>query len=71
MNKNVGTIDRILRIIVALVLGYLLFSGAVATTSILGIVMIVISVIFAFTGLVGWCAIYSLFGASTCPAKTQ
>jgi len=69
MKKNVGNIDRILRIVVALILGYLLYSGAVAASSVLGIVMMVISVIFAFTGLVGWCAIYSLFGASTCPAK--
>ncbi len=69
MKKNVGNIDRVLRILVAAFLGYLIFSGTLVLSSLLGIIALIIAVIFGFTGIVGWCAIYQLFGASTCPVK--
>lgn len=70
MKKNVGNTDRILRLVVALVLAILLATGTVAVTTTLGIILAVVAVIFAFTGLVSWCAIYALVGASTCPRET-
>lgn len=66
MKKNVGKSDRILRIVVAAVIAVLLFSGTVAVSSTLGIILAVVAVIFAFTSAVSWCAIYALVGASTC-----
>lgn len=69
MKKNVGNIDRVLRLLVAGILGFLLLNGTVAISSLLGIILAVISVIFAVTGIVGWCAIYQLFGASTCQVE--
>ena len=70
MKKNVGNIDRVVRIVVALVIAYLLYSGTIVLSSFLGILLAVVGVIFLFTALVGWCAIYQLVGASTCPAKS-
>ncbi|ULQ51607.1 YgaP family membrane protein [Flavihumibacter fluvii] len=67
MKKNLGNADRIVRLILAAVFAYLYFSGTVAGT--LGIVLIVLGAVFALTSLVGFCPIYAIVGLSTCPAK--
>lgn len=71
MKKNVGNIDRIIRLVGAAIVAVVLFTGAVSLSSTLGIILGVAGVIFAFTGATSWCAIYSLVGASTCPVDTQ
>jgi len=62
-NKNMGTLDRSLRLIAAAVFGYLYFSGTIAGT--LGIVLLVLSVIFLFTSFVSFCPLYLPFKIST------
>lgn len=62
-----GNMDRVIRIVTAVVLGALFLTGTVSLTSTLGIVLAVVGVIFFGTSLVGWCAIYRLVGVSTCP----
>jgi hypothetical protein len=58
MKKNEGTIDRALRVLVGLgLISYAVLGGA--AWGYLGIVPL-------FTGLIGSCPIYSLFGISTC-----
>lgn len=60
--KNVGTIDRALRIIVglALIAGYFMNSdGAYSWLYLLGIVPLA-------TGLIGSCPPYALLGINTC-----
>lgn len=69
MKKNVGNIDRIVRILLALVFGYLYFTGAV--TGLVGTVLLVLGGIFVLTALVGTCPIYSVLGMSTCPVKEK
>lgn len=69
MKKNVGNIDRIVRILLALVFGYLYFSGTVA--GMVGTVLLVLGGIFVLTALLGTCPIYSLIGVSTCPVKQK
>jgi uncharacterized membrane protein len=64
MTKNVGTIDRVIRVVLAIVLGYLYFSGTV--TGALGIILLIIGIILLFTGLIGFCALYKPLGISTC-----
>jgi len=71
MNKNVGNPDRIIRLIGAAVVAVVLATGTVALSSTLGIILAVAGVIFAFTGLTSWCAIYQVVGLSTCPVKTD
>ena len=63
--------DRIVRIIGAVIIAILLFQGIVALTSTLGIILAVAGVIFLFTGATSWCAIYQLIGASTCPVEAD
>ncbi|KAF0224781.1 MAG: hypothetical protein FD176_963 [Rhodospirillaceae bacterium] len=59
MNKNVGGIDRILRIVVGLVLIALAVTGTVGLWGYIGVVPLL-------TGLIGWCPAYLPFGIKTC-----
>ncbi|SEJ10900.1 Protein of unknown function [Cyclobacterium xiamenense] len=67
MKKNMGTIDRVLRTLIAIVALYLYFTGAVSAT--LGLVFIAIAAVFLLTSLVSFCPLYTLFGIKTCAAK--
>lgn len=62
MAKNVGGIDRVLRIVVGLAL------IAAAATGMLGL-WAYIGVVPLFTSLVGWCPLYQLIGLNSCPVK--
>ncbi|NKB15669.1 MAG: DUF2892 domain-containing protein [Sphingomonadales bacterium] len=68
MTKNMGTLDRALRTVVALVIGYLWWTGSIAGT--LGIVLLVAAVVFLLTSLVSFCPLYRLVGMSTCRTKS-
>ena len=60
--KNVGGLDRGLRIIVGLVLIALAATGTVGWWGWLGLVPLA-------TGALGWCPPYSIFGISTCAVR--
>ena len=65
MTKNVGGIDRVLRIVVglALIAGFFLNTdGAYRWAHLLGIIPLA-------TGLLSTCPLYSILGISTCPVK--
>lgn len=59
MNKNVGGLDRVLRIVVGLVLIGLAVTGTVGWWGYLGAVPLL-------TGLIGWCPAYLPLGIKTC-----
>ncbi|MCJ7694336.1 MAG: DUF2892 domain-containing protein [Anaerolineaceae bacterium] len=63
MKKNMGSIDRIIRIILAVVFTILYFTGTV--TGVWGVVLLVLAVIFALTSLIGFCPLYLLFKYNT------
>lgn len=67
MKHNMGTVDRIVRILLAVVMAVLYFSGLV--TGIAGIVLLVLAGIFLLTSVVSFCPLYTLFGMNTCPTK--
>ena len=64
MKKNMGSADRIIRVVVAIILGILYFTGTVTGT--LGIILLVIGAVFLLTSLVSFCPLYLPFGLSTC-----
>lgn len=64
MKKNMGGLDRTVRIIVALAIGALTFAGVLHGT--LAIVLLVFAVVFLLTSFVSFCPLYALFGFSTC-----
>lgn len=67
MKKNMGSLDKILRIIVALVLVVLYFTNVIS--GVLGIVLLVVAGIFVLTSLISFCPLYLPFGISTCKKK--
>jgi O-antigen ligase len=62
MTKNIGNIERVVRIVGGLVLIALAATGSVGVWGWLGLVPLA-------TGLVGWCPPYSLLGINTCKNK--
>ncbi|GAK33228.1 hypothetical protein JCM17846_20240 [Iodidimonas nitroreducens] len=64
MKKNMGTLDRILRLIAAIALGILVYSGVISGT--LAVVLTVVVAVFLLTSLVSFCPLYRLLGQSTC-----
>jgi len=56
MKKNMGTIDRVIRILVAVILAVLYFTHVVEGT--LGIILLVLAVVFVLTSLIGFCPLY-------------
>lgn len=67
MKKNMGTADRIIRILVAAVFAYLYFSGTVTGT--LGLVLVILGGVFVATSLISFCPLYTIFGMNTCGVK--
>jgi len=66
MQANEGTVDRVLRVVIGLVLlgvGLSRVGGAGA------VVAVVVGAVLLLTGLIGFCPLYRLFGISTCSAK--
>ncbi len=58
--KNVGGIDKVLRIAGGAILIVLAIMGIGAPWTWIGVVPLA-------TGLMGWCPLYSLLGLRTCP----
>lgn len=63
MKRNMSDLDRIIRVIVAVIFAYLYFSGIVSGT--LGIVLLVLGAIFLLTSLISFCPLYAPFKFST------
>ena len=71
MNLNVGSTDRIFRIIAGAALILLPLLGIVSSTAAtLGIIMMIVGAILLLTGFVSFCPLYRIIGAST-RAKTD
>ena len=62
MTKNVGGIDRTLRIVAGLALIAAAATGTVGLWGYIGLVPLA-------TGLMGWCPPYAMFGFNTCSVK--
>jgi len=62
MSINVGSWDRVLRVVVGLVLIGLAATGTVGLWGWIGVVPVA-------TGLFGFCPAYTLLGIKTCPTK--
>lgn len=63
MKKNMGVVDRVLRSILAVIVGILYFTGQLTGTA--AIILGIFAVIFLATSSVGYCPAYTLLGIST------
>lgn len=66
MKKNMGTTDRIVRIVVAIILSVLYFKGIVSGG--LGVAALIVAAVMLFPAALGNCPLYTLFGIKTCKA---
>lgn len=64
MKKNMGSTDRISRIIFALVIGFLYYTNAIEGTA--ALVLGVLAIIFLLTSFISFCPLYLPFGFNTC-----
>lgn len=64
MANNVGTIDKVVRVVIGIVLLSLLFflNGNIRFIGLIGIIPIAVAIF-------GYCPFYTLFGINTCPMK--
>jgi hypothetical protein len=69
MKKNMGSTDKIIRIILAIVFAGLFFSGTVVGTT--GYVLLALGGIFVLTSLVSFCPIYAIVGLNSCPVEER
>jgi hypothetical protein len=67
MKKNMGSADRIIRVIIAAVFVTLYFTGIIGGT--VGLILIALSAIFVLTSVVGFCPLYLPFGLNTLRKK--
>lgn len=65
MTKNVGTVDRAVRVLIGIAALATFFLGVFEGT--LGTVALVAGIAMLGTAAIGWCGAYSLFGIKTCP----
>jgi Protein of unknown function (DUF2892) len=63
MKKNMGTVDKVIRLLVAVVVVTLYFTKVISGT--LGIILLALSAIFVVTSFLGICPLYMPFGLST------
>ena len=68
MKKNMGSIDRIIRVTVAVIVAILYFTKII--TGMMGIVLIIIAAVFVITSFISFCPLYWPFGLSTNKKKS-
>jgi hypothetical protein len=69
MNANVGTADRLIRLVLAALAAVIAVS--VGASSGLGLLLLVVAGVLVVTAAVGFCPLYRLVGKSTCPAEAH
>ncbi len=62
MKKNVGNVERLIRILIGVALIAIVFVGPKTVWGWIGVIPLL-------TGLIGWCPPYALLGINTCGKK--
>jgi hypothetical protein len=69
MKKNMGSADKIIRILIAIAIVVLYWQGIISGT--LGIVLLVVAGVFVAVSFIGSCPLYPIFGFNTCKVKEK
>ncbi len=64
-----GIADRLIRILIAVAIAALYFTGIISGT--LGIVLMIVAIVFLFTSYIKVCPAYIPFGINTCKTKKK
>jgi len=63
MKKNIGTTDKVIRILVAVIILVLYFTNVITGT--LAVILLILAGVFVVTSLLGLCPLYLPFGLNT------
>jgi len=69
MKENMGIADRFIRIIIAVAIAVLYYTGVISGT--LGIVFLIVAIVLLITSRTKVCPIYMPFGISTCKTEER
>ncbi len=69
MKKNMGSSDKSIRMIVAVIIAILFFLDIITGT--LGIIMMVLAAVFLLTSFISFCPLYLPFGINTKSGKVK
>lgn len=64
MKKNMNSIDKLIRLFLAIILIVLFYKEVLTGT--LGLIALVLALVLTITSLISFCPLYTLFGISTC-----
>jgi len=67
MKTNMGSIDRIIRVVIAAVIAGLYFFNVIS--GVVAIIMLVLAGVFVLTSAISFCPLYTLVGVNTCEKK--
>jgi hypothetical protein len=67
MKANMGSLDKAIRIIIAIAFSALYITKTVEGT--LGIILLALGGVFLLTSVISFCPLYTIFGLSTCKKK--
>jgi fatty acid desaturase len=67
MKKNMGSADRIIRVMLAALVAVLYFTNVISGTT--AIILAVLAIVFVATSLMSFCPLYLPFGLSTLRKK--
>ncbi|MCK9400525.1 MAG: DUF2892 domain-containing protein [Bacteroidales bacterium] len=67
MKKNMGSVDKIIRLLLAALFIILFVFNVVS--GIFGYILLALAAIFIVTSLISFCPLYTIFGIKTTPAK--
>ncbi|MEO6134763.1 MAG: DUF2892 domain-containing protein [Ginsengibacter sp.] len=63
MTANIGTVDKVIRIIIAATIAVLFFTNVLSGT--LAIVLFIVAAILLLTAFINFCPVWKLLGIST------
>jgi len=67
MKKNMGSLDKSLRVLVAIVITLLYYLNVVSGT--LAYILMAVAIILLITSFINFCPLYTIFGINTCKRK--
>jgi hypothetical protein len=69
MKKNMGSVDKIIRVLIAALIAVLYYTWTISGT--VAIVLLILAVVFLLTSMVSFCPLYKPFGINTSGGKDK
>ena len=63
MKKNMGALDKRIRVLIAVIIGFLY--GTNIITGAFGLILSILAIIFLITSFISYCPLYTPFGINT------